>query len=80
MMVEENGHELSLSVSKVKNIGHNVNGRISGDAARRVAYQEERRVYKVFKAAKEVANSAGRETIKEEDIITVYQIKDIIDE
>ena len=72
-MVDENGNDVSLGITNIKNIGHDVNGRISDDAVIRVALQEQRRIKKKFELAKKAAQHAGRETIREEDILVVEQ-------
>jgi len=67
------GDDVSLSVRAMKNLGHEStkHGRISKDAAIRVAYQEEARIKEKFRLAEILAERAGRKTIKEEDIRTV---------
>ena len=67
------GDDVSLSVRAVKTIGHGStkHGRISKDAALRVAYQEEQRIQEKFRLAEILAEKAGRKTVKEEDIRTV---------
>lgn len=72
------GNDVTLSVQSIKNIGHGStkHGRISKDAAIRVAYQEEQRIQEKFRLAEVLAERAGRKTIKEEDIRTVNMMLD----
>lgn len=67
------GNDVDLSVRAVKSIGHQStkHGRISKDAAIRVAYQEQIRIQEKFRLAEILAEKSGRKTIKEEDIRTV---------
>jgi len=76
---ERNGNDIALSKRKVKGIMHEHSGRISDDAAIRIAYLLERRTLRMTKAAKVVANAAGRETVREEDIRRVNNIMDVMD-
>lgn len=75
---ELSGDEVSLSTRAIKNIGHGStkHGRISKDAAIRVAYQEEQRIQEKFRLAEILAERAGRKTIKEDDIRTVEMMLD----
>lgn len=72
------GDDVDLSVRAIKNIGHGStkHGRISKDAAIRVAYQEQNRIQEKFRLAEILAEKAGRKTIKEEDIRTVEMMLD----
>lgn len=72
------GDDVNLSVRAVKSIGHSStkHGRISKDAAIRVAYQEQQRIQEKFRLAEILAEKAGRKTIKEEDIRTVNMMLD----
>jgi histone H3/H4 len=74
--MDQNGGDQQFTVHNVKEIGHEFSERITTDAATRVAMEEEERVKKVFRLAKVVARHAGRKTIKEEDILIVYQMED----
>jgi len=73
MVSDSDGDDVDLSVRAVKNLGHEStkHGRISKDAALRVALSEERRIKEKFRLAEILAESAGRKTIKEEDIQNV---------
>lgn len=70
------GNDISLSKRSVKGIMHEFSPRVSDDAAIRMAYQAEQRMMKKTRAAKQVAQQNGRETIKEEDIRLVENILD----
>lgn len=70
--MEKSHEELELSYRKIKDIGHRVNGRITNDAAKRIALEEEKRVENVFETARRFAQHAGRETITEEDVRLAY--------
>lgn len=76
MPEDVNGSDVRLQVQAIKDIGHDStkNGRISKDAAVRVALQEERRIQEKFRLAEILAERAGRKTVKEVDIRTVDQI------
>lgn len=64
------GHDLSLGQANVKRIGRRVheNERISGDAARLMAYFLENEAEDMWRAASEAAEHAGRKTVQEGDI------------
>lgn len=72
------GDDVALSVRAIKNIGHGStkHGRISKDAALRVAYQEQQRIQEKFRLAELLAEKSGRKTIKEDDIRTVEMMLD----
>lgn len=72
------GDDVDLSVRAIKTIGHSStkHGRISKDAAVRIAYQEQNRIQEKFRLAEILAEKAGRKTIKEEDIRTVEMMLD----
>jgi histone H3/H4 len=74
MGTDFDGTDLSLSAGNVRSCIHDVADRVSGDAVKRMAYQEEQRIKKKTRAAKVVANHAGRETVREEDIRVVESI------
>lgn len=74
--MDKTGKELELSQRGVKRIAHEHTDRITDDAVKRIAYEEEDRVHRIVKAAKHVASAAGRETIKEDDLLVVYNIMD----
>lgn len=72
------GNDTDLSVRNVKSIAHSAtnNGRVSKDAAIRVAYEEQQRIGEIFRLAEILAEKEGRKTVKEEDIRTVRQLLD----
>jgi histone H3/H4 len=74
MAGDVNGNDLTLSKRQVKEVMREHSPRVSDDAAIRVAYEAQRQVSKTAMAAKVVANSHGRETIKEEDVRVVQEI------
>lgn len=76
MPEDVSGDDVRLPVRAIKDIGHGStkHGRISKDAAIRIALQEEKRVQEKFRLAEILAEKAGRKTIKEEDIRTVDQL------
>ena len=76
MPEDVNGSDVRLQVQAIKDIGHDStkHGRISKDAAIRVALQEEHRIQEKFRLAEILAERAGRKTVKEVDIRTVDQI------
>lgn len=65
--------DITLTIRALKSIGHEStkHGRISKDAALRVAHQEEARIKEKFRLAEILAEQAGRKTVKEQDIRTV---------
>jgi histone H3/H4 len=73
-MTDFDGNDVDLSIRSVKNIMHNINGRVSDDAALVLAYRAQREIMNMTKAAQVVANGKGRETIKEEDVREVEEI------
>lgn len=74
MVDEYNANDLDLGKRSIKNIAHGVVERVSDDAALRVAMQEERRIKEKFRLAKIIAKRAGRETVREEDLVIVETI------
>lgn len=69
--------DLKLSKSQVKRIGDEAIGsRISGDAAKRIAFEEEERIKKIYRLAEMVAQNAGRKTVQEEDVRLVYTMEE----
>lgn len=78
MPEEITGNDVRLSINSIKEIGHGstTNGRISKDAAIRVAHHEQRRISEVLRLAEVLAIKEGRKTVKEEDVLTVYQFLD----
>lgn len=74
-MDEINADDVRLSVSGVKELGHEAGvDRVSKEAATRIAFQEEKRIKEKMKLAQTVAKRAGRETVREEDLHVVEQI------
>lgn len=78
--MEKDGHDLALSVSRVKAIGRKHNERIADDAAKRVALEQERRIERVWEAAAKIAENDGRSTIMERDVQTAYYVYGVIDD
>ena len=72
------GNDVRLSVRAIKEIGHDstTEGRISKDAAVRIAYQEQQRIAEKLRLAEVLAKKEGRKTVKEEDVRTVEQLLD----
>ena len=75
-MTDKSGHQLKLSVNKVKAVGHQIHDRISDDAARQMAHSEEDRIKKKWRLAKVMAEHAGRQTIQEEDVRLVENMEE----
>lgn len=75
-MMDQQGGEFRLSKHGIKEIGHEYNDRITDDAVLRVMMEEEERIKKIFRLSQVIARQAGRKTIKEQDVRTVYQIED----
>lgn len=71
--MDQKDKEFQLSKGNVKKIGHRVNGRITDAAVLKVVAEEENGIEDVFEAAREFADHAGRETIKEEDVRMAYK-------
>lgn len=74
MTSDLSANDLNLSKRQVKEIMHEYTDRVSDDAAIRIAYQAEQRIMRKTRAAKMVASSNGRETVKEQDIRLVENI------
>lgn len=72
-MMEKKSSDLKLSKMAVKRIGHEINGRITDDAALRVALEEEERMKEIFRMAQDFANHDGREGIQEDDVRLAYK-------
>lgn len=74
-MVEKNGHELNLTKNSVKGvIKDETNTRVTGDAVLQVMAIEEERIRSLSRAAKMIADNAGRKTIQEQDVRVAEQI------
>jgi histone H3/H4 len=78
MTSDINGNDVQLSKRNVKNIMHSVNDRVSNDAATYLAYELERQVTKVTRAAHVIARADGRETIREDDIRRAREVHNIL--
>lgn len=78
MASDINGNDVKISKRNVKSIMHDINSRISDDAAIRVAFMMEGEVKKLTKAARVVAKADGRETIMEDDIRRALEINNIL--
>lgn len=74
--MDKSSDELQLTVHNMKEIMHEFNDRVTDDAARRIALEEQDRVQKVARLSKVMARHAGRKTIKEEDVRQVYQMEE----
>lgn len=75
---DRDGNDINLSKRNVKSVMHEHSSRVSDDAAIRMAYEAELELHDKARAAKLVANSRGRETIKEEDVVLVNNILDVM--
>lgn len=75
---DRNGNDINLSKRNVKSIVHEHADRVSDDAAIRMAYEAELELHDKARAAKLVANSRGRQTVKEEDVVLVNNIIDVM--
>jgi len=53
--------------------------RMSKNAALRIAFEQQREVQSLAKAAHIIAQSSGRKTVKEEDILAVKEVVDEVD-
>lgn len=78
MASDIDGNDVQLSKRNVKSIMHDINSRISDDAAVRVAYMMENDIKKLTKAARVVAKSDGRETVMEDDIRRALEVHEIM--
>lgn len=74
MVDEKTAKDVRISKSGVRDMAHDVTGRVTDDACLRVAVQEERRIKEKFRLASIVAERAGRKTVREEDLVVVEQI------
>lgn len=77
---DRDGNDIHLSKRNVKNILHEHADRVSDDAAIRMAYEAELNIHDRARAAKLVANSKGRKTVKEEDVVLVNNILDVMED
>jgi len=77
---DHTGNDIHLSKRNVKSVMHEHADRVSDDAAIRMAYEAELRIHDKARAAKLIANSRGRETIKEEDVVLVNNILDVMED
>jgi len=75
---DRDGNDINLSKRNVKGIVHEHAERVSDDAAIRMAYEAELALHDKARAAKLVANSRGRKTVKEEDVVLVNNIVDVM--
>jgi len=76
---DRNGNDINLSKRNVKSVMHEHSDRVSDDAAIRMAYEAELDIHEKARAAKLVANSKGRQTVKEEDVILVNNILEVME-
>lgn len=67
--MEVDGHDLTVSKNKVKNIGKSHTGnRVAGDGAIYAALYAEEEIRELFSLAAELAEHADRKTIMEQDV------------
>ena len=78
MTSDIDGNSIQLSKRQVKGIMHEHSGRISDDAAIKMAHIAERDIHRRSRAASLVAQSNGRKTVKEEDVRVVENIVEIM--
>lgn len=78
-MAEKSANDVQLSKRNVKNIMHTVNKRVSGDAATHVAFMLEEEVINITRSAQVIAQAAGRQTIKEDDIRRAKRVNRIME-
>jgi histone H3/H4 len=78
-MSEKSANDVELSKRNVKNIMHGVNSRVSGDAATHMAFMLEERVVNITRSAQVIAQAAGRQTIKEDDIRKAMRVNEIME-
>jgi histone H3/H4 len=72
-----NVDDIHVSKSTIKRIADTANvHRMTDDAAVRVAFQYEVSVMSELRVAKELASHAGRQTVKEEDLILAERMKE----
>lgn len=74
MVDEKSGKDVRISKSGVRDMAHDVTGRVTDEACLRVAMMEERRIKEIFRLGAIVADRAGRKTVREEDIMVVMEI------
>jgi len=75
---DRDGSDIELSKRNVKAIMHEHSERVSDDAAIQMAYEAERDIHRKARAAKLIANSNGRQTVKEDDVRIVNNIIDVM--
>jgi len=78
MTSDIDGNSIQLSKRQVKGIMHEHSGRVSDDAAIKMAHIAERSIHRKARAAALVAQSNGRKTVKEEDIRVVENIINVM--
>jgi len=75
MFPEVETKELEITKKSIKKLGRQVGvNRMTDDAAVRVAYQYETTIRTRLKMAQMIAEHAGRETIKEQDLMLVDRL------
>lgn len=75
---DRDGNDVELSKRNIKDIMHEHSDRVSDDAAIHMAYEAQRDIHRKSRAAKLIAQSNGRETVKEEDVRLVSNIVEIM--
>jgi len=78
MTSDIDGNSIELSKRQVKGIMHEHSGRVSDDAAIKMAHIAERDIHRKARSAALVAQSNGRKTIKEEDVRVVENIMNVM--
>lgn len=74
-MDDVSAEDIQLSRHAVRQIGHNSGvSRISDDAAQRIAFEAESACSSILEDALQVAEIAGRETVKMEDVELVLSM------
>lgn len=69
--------DIHVSKATIKRIANTAGvHRMTDDAATRVAFQYEVEVMSELRVAKELASHAGRETVKEQDLILAERMKE----
>lgn len=70
----DTANDVELAKNTLERLARRNNDRVAQGAVLRVAFEEERRITEVFRLAGLVAQRAGRKTVREEDVMVVYEI------
>lgn len=70
----ETANDVELPKKTIERLARRNNDRVAQGAILRVAFEEENRITEIFRLAGLVAKRAGRQTVREEDIMVVYEI------